>query len=288
MSGRNIGDLLNDAGVTWGAFMGGFDLTATNSNGTTGCLRSSTSVFTGTTGDYIPHHAFFQYWASTANPTHARPSSESEIGHDGAANHQYDINDFFKALKKGDLPAVSFLKAQAFQDGHAGYSDPLDEQTFVVNVINAVQKSPDWDDTAVVIAYDDSDGWYDHQMGPIVNQSTSPADMLTGTGTCGDGSTALPGADTGNLHAQGRCGYGPRLPLLVVSPWAKENFVDNTVTDQTSILRFIEDNWLNGERITGSFDAYANSIVQMFDLKHRNGHNNPLFLDPLSGQPVHH
>ena len=136
MSGRNIGDLLNDAGVTWGAFMGGFDLTATNSNGTTGCLRSSTSVFTGTTGDYIPHHAFFQYWASTANPTHARPSSVSEIGHDGAANHQYDINDFFKAVKKGNLPAVSFLKAQAYQDGHAGYSDPLDEQTFVVNVIN--------------------------------------------------------------------------------------------------------------------------------------------------------
>jgi phospholipase C len=146
----------------------------------------------------------------------------------------------------------------------------------------------DWDDTAVVIAYDDSDGWYDHQMGPIVNQSTSPADMLTGTGTCGDGSTALPGADTGNLHAQGRCGYGPRLPLLVVSPWARENFVDNTVTDQTSVLRFIEDNWLNGERITGSFDAYANSIVQMFDFTHHNGHNNPLFLDPLSGQPVRH
>jgi len=288
MSGKNIGDLLNDAGVTWGAFMGGFDLTATNANGTTGCLRSSTSVFTGTTGDYIPHHAFFQYWASTANPTHARPSSESEIGHDGTANHQYDINDFFKALKKGDLPAVSFLKAQGFQDGHAGYSDPLDEQTFVVNVINALQRSSDWDDTAVVIAYDDSDGWYDHQMGPIVNQSTSSADMLTGTGTCGDGSTALPGADTGNLHAQGRCGYGPRLPLLVVSPWARENFVDNTVTDQTSVLRFIEDNWLNGERITGSFDAYANSIVQLFDFKHRNGQNNPLFLDPLSGQPVRH
>src|SRR5207302_133032 len=129
-------------------------------NGTTGCLRSSTSIFTGTTGDYIPHHAFFQYWASTANPTHARPSSESEIGHDGTDNHQYDINDFFKALKKGDLPAVSFVKAQGYQDGHAGYSDPLDEQTFVVNVINALQKSSDWDDTAVVIAYDDSDGWY--------------------------------------------------------------------------------------------------------------------------------
>ena len=101
MGRRNIGDLLNDAGVTWGAFMGGFDLTATNSNGTTGCLRSSTSAFTGTTGDYIPHHAFFQYYATTANPTHARPSSDSEIGHDGPANHQYDINDFFTGVEEG-------------------------------------------------------------------------------------------------------------------------------------------------------------------------------------------
>ncbi len=119
-AGSNIGDLLNDAGVSWGAFMGGFDLTAKNSNGTTGCLRSSTSAFTGTSADYIPHHAFFQYYASTINPTHARPSSVSEIGHDGAANHQYDMNDFFTAVKHGNFPAVSFLKAQAYQDGHAG------------------------------------------------------------------------------------------------------------------------------------------------------------------------
>ena len=131
------------------------------------------------TADYIPHHAFFEYWASTANPNHTRPSSVSEIGHDGPANHNYDVNDFFKALKTGDLPAVSFVKAPAFQDGHAGYSDPLDEQAFVVNVINSLQKSEDWDSTAVVILYDDSDGWYDHVMSPIVNQSTSPADNLT-------------------------------------------------------------------------------------------------------------
>ncbi|MGA9814421.1 MAG: alkaline phosphatase family protein [Terriglobales bacterium] len=285
MGGRNIGDLLNGAGVSWGSFMGGFDLTVQNSNGTTGCLRSSTSAFTGTSSDYIAHHAFFQYYASTINPTHARPSSVSEIGHDGTANHEYDINDFFTAVKHGNLPAVSFLKAQAYQDGHAGYSDPLDEQAFIVNVINFLQKSPDWDDTAVVILYDDSDGWYDHQMGPIVNQSTSPADALTGPGACGDGSTALPGIDSSNPHAQGRCGYGPRQPLLVVSPWSRENFVDNTVTDQTSVLRFIEDNWLGGERIGGgSFDSYANSITQMFDFKHH-GRNDRLFLNPISGQP---
>jgi phospholipase C len=283
MAGRNIGDLLNDAGVSWGSFMGGFDLTITNANGTTGCKRSSTGI-AATLGDYIPHHAFFQYHASTANPTHARPASLSEIGHNGAANHNYDINDFYAAVTSGNFPAVSFLKAPAFQDGHAGYSDPLDEQTFVVNVINFLQKTHDWQSTAVVIMYDDSDGWYDHQMSPIVNQSTSPADALTGPGACGDGGNALSGPDaTVNPHAQGRCGYGPRLPLIVVSPWAKRNFVDHSVTDQTSIIRFVEDNWLGGKRIGGgSFDSLANSIDQMFDFDHFRfgGH---LFLDPSTG-----
>jgi len=56
------------------------------------------------------------------------------------------------------MPAVSFVKAPAYQDGHAGYSDPVDEQAFVISVINALQASPLWSSTAVIIAYDDSDG----------------------------------------------------------------------------------------------------------------------------------
>jgi phospholipase C len=286
MAGRNIGDLLNDAGVTWGSFMGGFDLTAKNDNKTTGCLRSSTSTITGTTADYVPHHAFFQYWASTANPMHTRPKNANEIGSDGPANHNYDINDFYTAVKKNKLPAVSFVKAPAYQDGHAGYSDPLDEQTFIVNVINMLETSEDWDSTAVVIAYDDSDGWYDHVMSPIVNQSTGAADALTGTGACGNGSTALPGTDSTNVHAQGRCGYGPRLPLIVISPYAKKNFVDSSITDQSSIIRFVEDNWLGGKRIGGgSFDAVAGPIDNMldFDAFRLDGQ---LFLDPTTGEPT--
>ena len=282
MAGKNVGDLLTSASVTWGSFMGGFDLTVKNSNLTTGCARSSTGL-SGLTGDYIPHHAFFQYHASTANPAHTRPASIAEIGNNGPANHNYDIHDFFDAVNAGNFPAVSFLKAPAYQDGHAGYSNPLDEQTFVVGVINFLEHSPEWKETAVVIMYDDSDGWYDHQMGPIVNQSTSPADALTAVGACGNGSTALPGP-AGNLHAQGRCGYGPRMPLLVVSPWSKENFVDHSVTDQTSVLRFIEDNWLGGTRVgTGSFDTLANSIVQMFDFNDDHHRTDKLILDPTSG-----
>ena len=282
MSGKNIGDLLSAAGVSWGGFMGGFNLNIVNSNGSSGCTRSSAGL-AGTTGDYIPHHSFFNYWASTANLNHTPPASVAEIGNAGPANHQYDLQDFFAAAAAGNLPAVSFLKASAYQDGHAGYSDPLDEQTFLVNTINFLQKLPTWNSTAVVVMYDDSDGWYDHQMGPIVNTSASSADALTGNGTCGNGLMVLPGV--GSLPAMGRCGYGPRQPLLVISPWARRNFVDHTVTDQSSIIRFVEDNWLGGTRIgQGSFDGIASSITQLFDFGHR-GENRRLFLDPSTGTP---
>jgi phospholipase C len=281
MSGKNVGDLLNAAGISWGFFEGGFDLSITNPDNSTGCSRSHTSAVTMTKkADYIPHHQPFQYYASTANPKHTRPTSPSTVGLAGdTGNHQYDTHDFFDAVSAGNFPAVSYLKAPGYQDGHAGYSDPLDEQTFVVNTINFLQKQPDWASTAVIIAYDDSDGWYDHQMGPIVNQSATAMDALTGPNACGTGTNALPGV-TGE-HAQGRCGYGPRLPLLVISPYAKQNYVDHTVTDQSSILRFVEDNWLGGTRITGSFDALSGRLNSLFDF--RNPDAAPYILNPSTG-----
>jgi phospholipase C len=274
--GQNIGDLLNARGITWGFFSGGFNLSTVNPNGTTLCKRSHTSTITNSAkADYIPHHQPFQYYKSTANPQHLRPSSPGMIGFTDQANHQYDIDDFFTAVKAGNMPAVSYLKAPGYQDAHAGYSDPLDEQTFVVDTINILMKSPEWDSTAVVIAYDDSDGWYDHQMSPIVNQSQTAMDALTGPGQCGSSAnTALDGSDAG--HVQGRCGYGPRLPLLVISPWARRNYVDHTITDQSSILRFVEDNWLGSQRITGSFDALAGTLDGMFSFKEKS--NDGLYL----------
>lgn len=155
-TGKNIGDLLNAKGIAWGSFQGGFDLTIINPDGSTGCNRTHTSTVTGTKkDDYIPHHEPFQYYASTANLNHTRPSSVAAIGGSDAANHQYDIHDFFDALARGNFPAVSILKAPGYLDGHPGYSDPLDEQNFVVNTINTLQKHPEWKSTVVAIAWDD-------------------------------------------------------------------------------------------------------------------------------------
>ncbi|HZC73316.1 MAG TPA: alkaline phosphatase family protein [Jatrophihabitans sp.] len=358
MSGQNIGDELNAAGLSWGWFQGGFRPTTSfaDAAAATGHAGQSTAAFipdefrgqffqsvphaadqgicnavtpvgadlraplatgTGQYGykdDYIPHHQPFEYYASTANPHHLTlPTAPNgrvpvralrTIGADtqhyvggvpqfDTPNHQYDMSDFdqlVSAIGHGDLPpsalpAVSFLKASGYEDGHAAYSDPLDEQHFIVDEINALQRTPDWKSTAVVVAYDDSDGWYDHAYSGVTNPSTSVADALTGAGMCGSG-TPLAGQ-------QGRCGYGARQPLLVISPWAKRNAVNHTLTDQSSIPRFVEDNW-GLPRIDGSFDAVAGNLNGLFDFGAGQGHGDddgrppnarPFLLDPVTGQP---
>jgi phospholipase C len=250
---QNVGDLMNAANMTWGWFQGGFKPTATV-GGKAVCGSTHANVAGGVSGDYIPHHQPFQYYASTANQHHLRPTAP--IGQDDQAKHQYDLTDFDTALRDG-LPDVSFVKAAAFEDGHPGYSGPLDEQRFIVRTLNAIQQTPEWDSTAVIIAYDDSDGWYDHVFGEVKNPSQSASDALNGPGQCGVGG---PGDGF-----QGRCGLGPRLPLLVVSPYARQNFVYKTVTEQTSILKFIEDNWGIGPIGNSSFDTRAGSLMPMFD-----------------------
>ncbi len=297
--GRNVGDLLNAAGVSWGWFQGGFGHCNSVHQASDGTVKQ----------DYIGHHQPFQYFASTQNLTHLPPVSASRVGYTDQANHQYDLDALFTinsvsgptsrtydvtGFQPGvTLPAVTFLKAPGFMDGHAQYSDPVLEQHFIVQVMNTVMTSKYWKDTAIIIAYDDSDGWYDHVYPPLVNASnlsalSASSDALTGPGQCG---VAVAGS------VPGRCGYGPRLPLIVVSPFARRNYVDHTVTDQSSPLRFIEDNWGLG-RIDptptsvangGSFDQIAGTIDSLFDFGkagHDDQEDRRLLLDPSTGQPL--
>ena len=316
MSGKNVGDLLGDLGfegkgITWGWFAGGFGPT-TPYNGKTNpptlavCGAAGTGTYgfgagpipdnMTTVGDYIPHHEPFEYYASSANQHHLAPTGE--IGKTDQANHQYDLSLFYKALQQSKLPAVSFLKAPSWADGHPGYSDPLDEQTFVVKTINALMASDEWKSTAVVVLYDDSDGWYDHTMDPVINQSSGTAsipdndDALSSqntsvkpaTGACGVTPTTGPTAGI-----MGLCGYGQRQPLLVISPWAKTNYVDHRITDQSSVLRFIEDNWDLGRLGGTSNDWRAGTLNGMFDFDdnhHHFGEDRKLFLNESTGEPV--
>ena len=356
-TGNNVGDLLNAKHITWGWFQGGFAATSPaviNPNGSTqtpakcasahleheftppgrttpvlvvpnpmaedGQTTPPTDIHTST-ADYVPHHEPFQYYPSTRNPHHLRPVPDTpqEIGHSDQANHQYDISDFFSALSHGNLPAVSYLKPPKYQNAHPGNSDPLLEQIFATSVIDALQKSPFWQDTAVIINYDDSDGWYDHVTGPVVNHSanhggssadnatlnandslqpTLPLSTSTAVGTPGNITTSgvCGPAPVGAPPGAGRCGYGPRLPFLVISAWARENYVSHDVIDQTSSLRFIEDNWqlgtIDGTTLPAgqplgslSFDQIAGSIHNMFDFDDPPSHK-LVILDPLTGLPA--
>ena len=378
MKGQNIGDLLNERGLSWGWFQGGFKPTTSFSDAATqaGHPGQATSDFIpdefasfaapspaskqgicdsvhavgtafgatlashtwGVKDDYIAHHEPFQYYASTANPHHLSvPNTNGvdtlaglqEIGTDtqsfvkglpqfNTPNHQYDTSDFdqlVSAITNGQLsanalPAVSFIKAPGYEDGHAAYSDPTDEQQFVVHTINELEQSPDWSSTAVIINYDDSDGWYDHVPGPILNPSRSVADNLTNTvfDVADDGTSGLCLAQNARKHGppegppaglggslageQGRCGFGPRLPMLVISPWAKTNDVDHNLSDQASIINFVEYNWhLPG--IGGSFDKILDPIDAQEGVKFDLGgmfnfnappNDTPYILNPSTGE----
>ncbi len=280
MTGRNVGDLLSAGGITWGYFSEGFRPTARRANGTAVCGATHRNLSGRVEPDYIAGGGTepFQFWASTSNRRHRSPKSVAEIGHAGPANHQYDLSDFWRAAAARRLPAVSFLKPAVYDNGHPATSDPLDEQAFLVSTINRIQQLPTWSSTAIVIAYDDSDGWYDHQMVVPRNASRDPAyDALSGPGSCGHGAPLAGYYD--------RCGPGARQPFLVLSPYARRNAVDHTETTQVSITRFIEDNWLHGTRIgRGSFDASAGSLAGLFDYAHPD--NEPLMLAPVTGSPA--
>jgi phospholipase C len=286
---KNIGDLLNAANIPWGNFAGGFNLQTINANGTTGCKRSTVGEVVGAEADYIPHHIWFQYFASTANPTHARPTNTKAIGYTTVpgtkkvdpANHAYDLEDFYTAVGSGNYPAVSLIKMTAVQDAHPGNSSPLDEQAGLVNLVNFLQGQPDWDSTAIIVAYDDSDGWYDHAFAQTTSPSFASADALNGPGLCGAVGATEPLGING-LPVAGRCGPGTRQPFLVISPYAKKNYVSHALITQASIPQFIEDNWLNSQRIGGgSFDATTGSIVDMFNFNKANSVK--LALDPTTG-----
>ena len=264
LTGINVGNLLNAKGVTWGWFHGGF----------ANCNATHEGPF-GPVVDYVSHRNPFQFYQSTSNPLHLPPSSPGMIGKTDQANHNYDMSDFWIALENGNLPAVSFIKAPQYQSGHPEQSDPLLEQEFLAATINKLQTYKHyWKNMAIIIAYDDAGGFYDHEPPILINDSQlADYDVLTAPGFAGDH------APIGGY--QGRPGYGQRLPFILISPWAKVNFVSHDLIDQTSILRFIEDNWDLGRIGDFSFDAYSGSLLDMFDFKKRQLRY--LFLNPNTG-----
>lgn len=143
--------------------------------------------------------------------------------------HLRDSEDFVQDLINGNLPSVTILKPEPAFDEHPGYSIVQEAEEHGVLQVQAVQLSKYWNDSVIFITYDDFGGWYDHVAPPVID----------------------------------RWGPGGRVPLLVISPWAKKGFVDHTLYDTTSLLKFIETRWNLAPLATR--DAQANDLSNVFD-----------------------
>ena len=196
-----IGDRLSAKNVSWAWYSGGWD------NALAGHPDPSFQF----------NHQPFAYFANYANGT------------PGQAAHLKDEKDFLDALKTGQLPAVSFVKPLGADNEHPGYANLLQGQAHVADLISALQNSPYWKDSAVIVTYDENGGFWDH--------------------------VAPPAGD--------RWGPGTRVPAIVISPFAKKGFVDHTQYDTTSILKLIETRW--GIAPLGTRDAAANGLSNAFD-----------------------
>jgi phospholipase C len=121
-----------------------------------------------------------------------------------------DLGPFFDDVQNDTLPAVSFVKPDGLLDGHPGSSSPPLAEAFIRKIVDAVQANAQvWEETAIIVVWDESGGYYDSGY-------VQPIDFF---------------------------GDGPRVPFLVVSPFAKPGSVDHTYADHASILKFIEYNW---------------------------------------------
>jgi phospholipase C len=276
--------LLNAAkAVTWGWFQGGFNLSITNAERHDGLQSRTTTVrrWRRRRNRLHPAPQPFQYYPSTANPTHARPSSTATIGTRPTRRITSTTAGLLRlTLSAGNLPAVVYLKAPAYQDGHPGYSDPIDEQNFIgerghraasragvelyrrrhhVRRLRRLVRSSGAPDRQ--LRRHDANGCRRSMARAFATagaQQTAPPDHSAARSPALDGGSALP--------AQGRCGYGTRIPLLVISPYAKANYIDHTLVDQSSVLQVRRGQLARrAARIQpgGSFDTIANSIQNM-------------------------
>ena len=191
-----IGDLLSTAGVSWAWYAGAMQYTIDN---------GATAGGTDPRGNVVPnfqyHHNPFNYYANFAPGTQARADHLK----DGGLNGDKLLAD----IDAGALPAVTFYKPQGNLNGHPGYTDMTTNDEHIINVVNHLMASPQWNDMVIVITYDEFGGQWDH--------------------------AAPPKAD--------RFGPGTRIPAIIVSPFAKKHKIDHSQMDTTSILKLITERW---------------------------------------------
>jgi len=183
-----IGDLLTAKGVGWAWYAAGWSAVLGGQN-------------TKPVPNFQYHHQPFNYFAQFAPGTAARADHLRDGGLGGEA--------FIADIDAGKLPSVTFYKPQGNLNEHADYSSVSDGDAHVADIVEHLERSPQWVHMLVIVTYDENGGFWDH--------------------------VAPPKAD--------RWGPGSRIPAIIISPFARRGFIDHTQYDTTSILRLITRRW---------------------------------------------
>jgi phospholipase C len=194
---KTIGDTLSAKNVTWAWYAGAWN--AALNDGRRPPDEPRKIIYTRGDGSpyFVPHHQPFNYFAQFAPGTHDR------------STHLKDGDDFLRDLREGTLPQVSFYKPAGRFTEHPAFSDVVTGDLHITELLRRLRQSPQWNEMAVIVTYDENGGFWDHVPPPS-----------------GDG--------WGD-----RWGPGTRIPTIIVSPYAKRDFIDRTTYDTTSIIKFI-------------------------------------------------
>jgi phospholipase C len=194
-------------------------------------VYGNTFHFKSVADELEAHHISWKYYAGDAfflNNWNPMPRFASMADNATMTDNLIESTQFVPDVRSGDLPSVAWVMPETdLSSEHAPYNITLGESA-VVSEINALMSSPYWNSTAIFLTWDDWGGWYDHVPPPQV-----------------DG-----------------LGYGFRVPCLIISPFARQGFIDDTQADFTSILRFIETVY-SLPPLT-SRDASANNLMGAF------------------------
>ncbi len=190
-------DRLADAGISWKWYQEGFP---------------------NNEKEYILHHNPLEYIPRIKND----PKLWSNV---------QDFTAFKDDIAKGTLPSISWIRGGVSHDEHPSYSNVTAGMLWVTDIVNTVMRSQYWKESAIVISYDESGGFYDHVAPPIID----------------------------------KYGYGPRVPALIISPYAMKGYISHQQRDHTATLKFIEWNW--NLKPLGYRDTVTANVLDAFDFK---------------------
>lgn len=158
------------------------------------------------------------------------------VRQDGQLGNIQSLTNFYSAAKNGTLPAVSWIDPTGAVSEHPPALVSTG-QAYVTGLINTIMSGPDWNSTAIFLSWDDWGGFYDHVTPPVVDQN----------------------------------GYGLRVPGMVISPYAKQGFIDNQTLSHDAYVKFIEDDFLAGQRLDPATDGRPDPRISVRETNPRLG-----------------